>query len=99
VCVRCCAAHRLKNKESKLFKALSQLSTEHRVLLTGTPIQNNIEELWTLLHYIEPKSFSSMSSFISEYGQLQKTEQVTALQHRLSPYLLRRMKEDVAKGQ
>ena len=97
---RLCAideAHRLKNKDSKLFKALSLLRTEHRVLLTGTPIQNNMEELWTLLHVIEPRAFSSLPAFIAEYGQLQKTEQVTALQQRLSPFLLRRMKEDVAK--
>ena len=90
-------AHRLKNKESKLFKVLSQFHSEHRILLTGTPIQNNIEELWTLLHYIDPASFASLPHFQAEYGNLQSTEQVTGLQQRLSPYLLRRMKEDVAK--
>ena len=90
-------AHRLKNKESKLFKVLSQFHSEHRILLTGTPIQNNIEELWTLLHYIDPTSFASLPAFHAEYGNLQSTEQVTALQQRLTPYLLRRMKEDVAK--
>jgi SNF2 family DNA or RNA helicase len=56
-----------------------------------------MDELWTLLNYIEPRSFPSLPAFISDYGLLQKTEQVTALQHRLAPYLLRRMKEDVAK--
>ena len=44
-------AHRLKNKDSKLFKALAQINSEHRILLTGTPIQNDMTEVGLLTHY------------------------------------------------
>lgn len=91
-------AHRLKNAQSRLFKALKLFNFEHRVLMTGTPIQNNLTELWTLLNFIEPNTFSSITDFQDQYGVLEKNEQVKQLQASLSPYLLRRMKEDVAKN-
>lgn len=47
-------AHRLKNDNSLLHKALSEFSTYHRVLITGTPLQNSLKELWALLHFIMP---------------------------------------------
>ena len=47
-------AQRIKNDKSKLFTNLKSLRHEHRLLLTGTPIQNNTTELWTLLNFIEP---------------------------------------------
>ena len=91
-------AHRLKNAQSRLFKALKMFQTEHRVLMTGTPIQNDLTELWTLLNVIEPDAFPSLVAFAEQYGVLRKEEQVKMLQAALSPYLLRRMKEDVAKN-
>lgn len=66
------------------------------MLLILAPIQNDINELWTLLHYIEPELFNNRDDFYSEYGNLKETDQLTKLQARLSPFLLRRMKEDVA---
>jgi SNF2 family DNA or RNA helicase len=89
-------AHRLKNAQSRLFKALKLFQTDHRLLMTGTPIQNDIGELWTLLNVIEPNVFASIHTFQEQYGVLEKNEQVKQLQASLSPYLLRRMKEDVA---
>jgi hypothetical protein len=90
-------AHRLKNRDSRLFKALEQFHFEHRVLMTGTPIQNNLVELWTLLFFVDPTVFASQEEFNAQFGVLEKNEQVKLLQEKLSPYLLRRMKEDVAK--
>jgi SNF2 family DNA or RNA helicase len=45
--------HRLKSSESKLSKALHDLRTEHRILLTGTPLQNNLDELFMLMHFLD----------------------------------------------
>ncbi len=50
-------AHRLKNKNSVLFQSLSQFKTKHRVLLTGTPLQNNLSELFHLMQFIEPERY------------------------------------------
>jgi SNF2 family DNA or RNA helicase len=56
-------AHRLKNKESKLTTELGNLTYKFIVLLTGTPVQNNTEELWTLLNIIDSKNFR----FVKKY--------------------------------
>ncbi|KAL0211759.1 hypothetical protein RCL1_005385 [Eukaryota sp. TZLM3-RCL] len=50
-------AHRLKNNESKFFKVLSSFSSDFSLLLTGTPLQNSLDELFNLLHFLDPKSF------------------------------------------
>jgi chromodomain-helicase-DNA-binding protein 1 len=47
-------AHRLKNDDSLLYKALMEFKTNCRVLITGTPLQNSLKELWSLLHFIMP---------------------------------------------
>lgn len=47
-------AHRLKNDDSLLYKALAEFHTNHRLLITGTPLQNSLKELWALLHFIMP---------------------------------------------
>lgn len=52
-------AHKLKNKNSKLTQTLCSLPCKRKTLLTGTPIQNNTKELWTLLNFIEPERFAS----------------------------------------
>ncbi len=88
-------AHRLKNKYSKLLERLKLFKFEHRVILTGTPIQNNTEELWTLLNFIEPNMFHSLDAFMQNFGNLQDAEQVSRLHSLLKPHLLRRLKEDV----
>lgn len=55
--------HRLKNAGSKLAEVLRTYSTKHRVLLTGTPIQNSLTELWALLNFVLPKVFHSSDTF------------------------------------
>jgi len=90
--------HRLKNKSSKLLDVLQHFSVEHKLLLTGTPIQNDIGELFTLLNYLNPLRFPSRNNFDEKYGNLQNKEQVEELHNLIKPYLLRRMKEDVEKS-
>ncbi|XP_063900306.1 chromodomain-helicase-DNA-binding protein 8-like [Zophobas morio] len=92
-------AHRLKNKNSKVNCAIREFpKIQHFLLLTGTPIQNNVSEIWTLLNIIDPNNFDGHQSFIEKYGSPETTEQVSALQKLLRPYLLRRTKEDVLKN-
>ena len=52
-------AHRLKNEASQFSTTVRQLSTKHRLLLTGTPLQNNLHELWALLNFLLPDIFAS----------------------------------------
>jgi chromodomain-helicase-DNA-binding protein 7 len=90
--------HRLKNRSSKLVRALLKIASPRRMLLTGTPIQNNTEELWTLLNFIEPEVFYSSEEFLSRFGNLTESKQVEELQKEIRPYVLRRMKESVEKS-
>eukprot|EP00794_Sanderia_malayensis_P019257 gene19257-21185_t len=91
-------AHRLKNRNCKLLEGLSNLQFEHRVLLTGTPLQNNVEELFSLLNFLEPTRFPSQAAFLLEFGDLKTEAQVEKLQQILKPMMLRRLKEDVEKN-
>ena len=91
-------AHRLKNKNCKLLTGgLSNFKVEHRVLLTGTPLQNNINELFSLLNFLDPTKFDCQNDFLEKFGNCQSEEQVSALQSMLKPMMLRRLKEDVEK--
>lgn len=47
-------AHRLKNDDSLLYKTMMEFKSNHRLLITGTPLQNSLKELWSLLHFIMP---------------------------------------------
>jgi len=92
-------AHRLKNNVSKLSSILQEQYTYHHcILLTGTPLQNNLSELWSLLHILHPDTFTSESEFMKQYGSLQTSNEVQQLHTLLRPYLLRRMKHDVEKS-
>ena len=91
-------AHRLKNNESKIFASLMKLQPKFKVLLTGTPLQNNTTELWSLLHYLDPERFSSLDEFNENFGTLSETKQIKDLQNILKPLMLRRLKGDVEKS-
>ncbi|XP_077022960.1 chromodomain-helicase-DNA-binding protein 7 isoform X2 [Tamandua tetradactyla] len=97
-CVVIDEAHRLKNRNCKLLEGLKMMDLEHKVLLTGTPLQNTVEELFSLLHFLEPSRFPSETTFMQEFGDLKTEEQVQKLQAILKPMMLRRLKEDVEKN-
>ncbi|XP_077154434.1 chromodomain-helicase-DNA-binding protein 8 [Ranitomeya variabilis] len=97
-CVIIDEAHRLKNRNCKLLDSLKHMDLEHKVLLTGTPLQNTVEELFSLLHFLEPTQFASEAEFLKDFGDLKTEEQVQKLQAILKPMMLRRLKEDVEKN-
>ncbi|KAJ6239459.1 kismet [Anaeramoeba flamelloides] len=90
--------HKLKNYQSKTYLELFQYVSEHILLLTGTPLQNNIEELWALLHFLEPIKFQDREGFIKQFGDMKDSTQVEKLHKVLKPHLLRRLKSDVEKS-
>lgn len=91
-------AHRLKNRNCKLLEGLRQLNLEHRVLLSGTPLQNNINELFSLLNFLEPTQFACNEEFLRDFGSLRTECEVQKLQALLKPMMLRRLKDDVEKS-
>ena len=93
-------AHRLKNVNSKLALNLRSdgFNFRHCVLLTGTPIQNNMNELWTLMNFIDDVKFDSCDNFMELYGNMTSKEAVDGLHNVIRPYILRRLKEDVEKS-
>ncbi|KAG7228860.1 hypothetical protein INR49_008638 [Caranx melampygus] len=92
-------AHRLKNQNSLLHKTLTEFSVGFRVLLTGTPIQNNLQELYSLLSFIQPSIFTAeeTDNFVNYYSNVQNQPALAVeLQNVLEPFLLRRVKSEVA---
>ncbi|KAJ3672852.1 hypothetical protein LUZ60_006226 [Juncus effusus] len=104
--------HRLKNTNCKLITELRRIPIENKLLLTGTPLQNNLAELWSLLNFILPDIFSSHKEFESwfdlsgrgndeeqqENEEKRRVQVVSKLHAILRPFLLRRMKEDVEQN-
>ena len=100
--------HRLKNMNCRLIKELLTYNSANRLLITGTPLQNNIAELWSLLHFLLPEVFNDLDSFegwfdFSEYldekgeraMEKRKRNLVSTMHAILKPFLLRRVKNDV----
>uniref|UniRef100_A0A8C1UD33 Chromodomain helicase DNA binding protein 1 n=1 Tax=Cyprinus carpio TaxID=7962 RepID=A0A8C1UD33_CYPCA len=90
-------AHRLKNDDSLLYKTMIEFKSNHRLLITGTPLQNSLKELWSLLHFIMPIKFHSWELFEEEHGK-GRDSGYASLHKELEPFLLRRVKKDVEKS-
>jgi ATP-dependent DNA helicase len=101
----------MKNADAKLFQQLRQFTSATRLLITGTPLQNNLRELWSLLHFLLPNIFTDWEAFeswfdFSDLADEQGTEEFIADRMKqdlvkkmhliLQPLLLRRVKSDVA---
>ena len=95
-------AHRIKNEKSRLSVTVRMLKTQFRLLITGTPLQNNLHELWALLNFLIPEVFDNadiFDDFFKVTGDEAMQEDVVKRLHRiLRPFLLRRLKNDVEKS-
>ncbi|KAG0721115.1 Lymphocyte-specific helicase [Chionoecetes opilio] len=102
--------HRLKNHKCRLTKSLNTFPPTNRLLLTGTPLQNSLAELWALLNFLMPDIFDSLDVFESWFDvsemvgersnqriiqQEREGQVISTLMKILSPFFLRRMKKDV----
>ena len=93
-------AHRIKNEESTLAQIIRVFNSRNRLLITGTPLQNNLHELWALLNFLLPDVFGDSEAF-DQWFTAQDADQDAVVQqlHRvLRPFLLRRVKSDVEKS-
>ncbi|EDV20568.1 uncharacterized protein TRIADDRAFT_60972 [Trichoplax adhaerens] len=94
-------AHRIKNEKSKLSEIVRELKSVNRLLLTGTPLQNNLHELWALLNFLLPDVFNCSEDFDAWFDTnscLGDNSLVERLHAVLRPFLLRRLKSEVEKG-
>ncbi|XP_069578564.1 lymphoid-specific helicase isoform X3 [Brachyistius frenatus] len=99
--------HRIKNLNCRLVRELKTLPTDNKLLLTGTPLQNNLAELWSLLNFLLPEVFDDLKSFeswfdIDTLGEAEnmvvaeREQNILSMLHQiLTPFLLRRLKSDV----
>lgn len=102
--------HKIRNPDSQITTTVKLLKTPHRLILSGSPMQNNLKELWSLFDFIFPGKLGTLPVFLAEFGvpitqggyaNASKIQVATAfkcatvLRDTISPYLLRRAKEDV----
>ncbi|SHM47795.1 DEAD/DEAH box helicase [Flavobacterium chilense] len=91
----------IKNKDSKIFKAINKISTAHKIALSGTPIENSLDDLWSQMQFINPDILGNykffMDNFKTPIEKRQDEDSLLELKNLVQPYILRRTKEQVLK--
>jgi len=93
-------AQHIKNRGTRNARSVKMLDSIYRLILTGTPIENSLEELWSLFDFLMPGFLSSFDRFVEKYIRVAGEEQqvnIQFLKRKVSPFILRRMKVDVLK--
>ena len=91
----------IKNKNSKIFKSISQIKASNKISLSGTPIENSLDDLWSQMQFINPNILGSYAFFAENYKlpieKKQDENSLLELKNLISPFILRRTKEQVLK--
>jgi SNF2 family DNA or RNA helicase len=91
-------AQHIKNRGTRNAKSVKMIQAAHRLILTGTPIENSLDELWSLFDFLMPGLLSSYERFVEKYirnPSQPSGPQLEILRRKVSPFILRRMKQDV----
>lgn len=91
-------AQHIKNRTTRNAKSVKMLQASHRLILTGTPIENSLDELWSLFDFLMPGLLGSFERFVEKYlrnPQFPTGRNIEGLRKKVSPFILRRMKKDV----
>lgn len=92
-------AQHIKNTQTQRARECKKINARHRLVLTGTPVENRLEDLWSLFDFLMPGFLGNQNQFKEKYGVSQKkagsAELLKALQQKITPFMLRRQKEEV----
>ncbi|MFN0065111.1 MAG: SNF2-related protein [Chlamydiales bacterium] len=90
-------AQHIKNRGTRNAKSVKMIQAKNRLILTGTPIENSLEELWSLFDFLMPGLLSTYDRFVEKYIRATNKDKnaIEGLRRKVSPFILRRMKEDV----
>ena len=90
----------IKNPSSKLYQAMIDLQSEHRIVLTGTPIENSLTDLWSQINFVNPGLLGTLSffkrSFVMPIEKKKDEQREEKLKDLINPFILRRTKQEVA---
>jgi len=91
----------IKNKNSKIFKAINKLKARHKISLSGTPIENSLDDLWSQMQFINPNILGNYAFFAENYKlpieKKKDQNSILELKKLIGPFILRRTKEQVLK--
>jgi SNF2 family DNA or RNA helicase len=91
-------AQNIKNHETKQARAIKALKAKNYIAMSGTPVENNLSELWSIFDFINPRYLRSIKDFTNEYSipieKYRDQEKIAQLKRVTSPFLLRRLKTD-----
>ena len=91
-------AQHIKNRATRNARSVKAINARHRLILTGTPVENSLDELWSLFDFLMPGLLSSYDRFVEKYIRVPRVlhrEVMEGLKKKVSPFILRRMKKDV----
>jgi SNF2 family DNA or RNA helicase len=90
-------AQHIKNRFSQIAQAVKELRAKHRLVLTGTPVENSLGDLWSIFDFLMPGYLGAATEFRDRYEKQSDEATMTRLRQRLRPFVLRRLKSEVAK--